>query len=102
MEMRAAIAAEAAKFFARHGKTATFSPSAAPDIPCKVFINFDVDLQPAGLDAQVWEKGTTIDALLAETLTAPVRGEKFIVDAVEYTVQAILENDGIKISAQVT
>lgn len=76
------------------GSAATFTPTGGAAIDCSVVLNKDVDLQPSGLDAQVWERGTTIDALIAEIISEPNRGDVFTVASVDYTVQSVLSNDG--------
>lgn len=101
MDFRTAMTRAAAKFYTRHGKPAVWTPAAGSAVDCHVFINFDVVLQP-GTDAQVWERGTTIEGLLSETITAPSRGDSFTVEETTYTVQELIENDGIKFTVQVT
>ena len=102
MDFRTAMTRAAAKFYTRHGKPATWTPAAGQAVDCHVFINFDVAMQPSGTDAQVWERGTTVEGLLSETTTAPSRGDNITVEGTSYTVQELIENDGIKFMVQVT
>lgn len=106
MGLRATFAAALPGIFDVAAEDAIFTPAAGAAIDCKVFIDFDVDLQPAGMEAQVWQRGTTIEALLSEIGREPDRGETFTLDipsaGTVYTVQAILQNDGLTIKAVVT
>lgn len=86
---------------------ALFTPASGPAVACKVFVEFDVLLQPGGMDAQIVGTGTTIEALPTDDAgigigRAPVRGETFTLDGVVYTVQTILEDDGLTVKAVVT
>jgi hypothetical protein len=71
-------------------------------VECKIFIDFDVMLQPAGVETQVWQQGTTIEALLSVLGKEPDRGETFVYDETTYTVQAVIANDGLTVKVQVT
>ncbi len=102
MGLRAVFAAALPGIFQAAGEEASFAPATGAAIPCMVFIDFNVQLQPAGLETQIWQRGTTIEALLTEILREPDRGETFTVDGTTYTVQAILENDGLTVKAVVS
>jgi hypothetical protein len=102
MGIRAVFAAADAIFMPLIGEDAVFTPAAGAAIPCKIFIDFSVLLQPAGVEAHIWERGTTIEALLSEIGREPKRGETFEYDSVVYTVKSILENDGLTVKAVVT
>lgn len=106
MGLRAIFAEALPDIFTEAGEDAVFTPSAGAAIPCHVFIDFNVQLQPAGVEVQVWQQGTTIEALLSEIGHEPNRGEIFILDIpvadTVYTVQAILENDGLTVKAVVS
>jgi len=102
MSLREDIQSALPDIFAE-GEEAVFTPAQGEQIPCMVFIDFNVQLQPAGVEAEVWERGTVIEALLSELARAPVRGETFtLAGGIVYTVQAILENDGLTVKAVVT
>jgi hypothetical protein len=101
MGLRAVFAAALPGIFDAAGEDAVFTPATGDPIPCKVFIDFNVMLQPAGTEAQVWELGTKIEALLSVIGREPNRGETFTVDLVVYTVKAILEDDGLTVKAVV-
>jgi hypothetical protein len=90
------------KFFETAGEDATFTPDAGDPIPCKVFIDFNVMLQPAGVNTQVWARGTTIEGLLSVLGREPKQDETFTVNSIVYTVQGILENDGLTVKVAVT
>jgi hypothetical protein len=83
------------------GETATFTPSGGDPVSCYVNVEFNVELQPGGGDAEVYAQGTTVEALLSEILIEPNRGDVFTVGDDTYTVQAPLENDGIFVKVQV-
>lgn len=115
MGLRAVFAEALPGIFNAAGEDAVFTPAAGAAVPCKVFIDFDVQLQPAGSEAQVWQRGTTIEALLADPRTGgtgvaigrePARGETFTLAipaaGTVYTVDAILQNDGLSVKAVVT
>jgi len=106
MGLRSVFAEALPDIFDAAGEDAVFTPAAGDPIPCKVFIEFNVMLQPAGVEVQVWQRGTTIEALLSDIAREPNRGETFTLDIPSddtvYTVQAISENDGLKVKAVVT
>ncbi len=102
MGLRAVFADALPDMFDAAGEDAVFTPEAGAAIPCKVFPEFNVQLQPAGADAQVWQRGTTIEALLSVLGREPNRGETFTMDGIVYTVQAPLENDGLTVKVVVT
>jgi hypothetical protein len=76
------------------GEDATFSPVGGLSIGCSVIVNRSVLLQPSGMDAQVFERGTTIDVILADIGAEPNRGDVFTVGTETFTVQSIDSNDG--------
>jgi len=101
--------------FSARGEDAVFTPATGDPIPCKIFISFNVALQPNGVETQVWQQGTTIEAFLVDPTPngtgvaigrEPNRDETFTLDIPSndtvYTVQAILENDGLTVKAVVT
>lgn len=113
MGLRALFAAALPKIFSAAGETAVFTPAAGDPVSCMVFIDFNVMLQPSGAEVQVWQQGTTIEALLSEIGREPNRGETFTVYPDEenrtagtggtvYTVQEILQNDGLYVKVVVT
>ena len=88
------------KLYAK-GEEAVFTPFAGDPDSFNVFIEFNVMLQPSGIEVQVWDRGTTIEMLFSDIGREPLKGEVFTVDGVDYTVKAILENDGFEIKVQV-
>lgn len=101
MSLRTDITEALPDLFAE-GEPAVFTPAVGESIACQVFIDFNVMLQPGGAEAQVWQRGTTIEALLTEIGREPNRGEIFTVDGTDYAVQAILENDDLTVKLVVT
>ncbi|MEN6375585.1 MAG: hypothetical protein ABFD75_12525 [Smithella sp.] len=84
------------------GADATFTPAGGVAIPCRVLLDRSVLMQPTSMQAQVWERGTTIEAQLAEIINEPDRGDTFAIGAEIFTVQSIEENDGITVKMIVT
>lgn len=84
------------------GENATFTPSGGAAISCRVILERSVLMQPSSMEAQVWERGTTIEAQLAEIIDEPNRGDTFAIGSETFTVQSIEENDGITIKVIVT
>jgi hypothetical protein len=101
MGLRSVFAAALPGIFEAAGESATFNPATGVAIDCMVFIDFNVMLQPNGTETQVWERGTTIECLFSDIGREPNRGETFEVDGTTYTIQAILENDGLTVKMQV-
>ncbi len=101
MGHRSVFTAADAAFMPLIGEAATFTPAGGDAVACHVFIDFSVQLQPSGIEAQAWEQGTTIKALLSDITNEPNRGDVFTVDGVTYTVQAVLENDGLAVKVVV-
>lgn len=108
MGIRSIFAEAIPNIFDAAGEDATYTPVAGDPVACKIFIDFDVNLQPAGMDAQVWQQGTTIEVSLSTEdgigigLQEPNRGDVFTYDGTDYTVQAILANDGLTCKMVVT
>jgi len=75
------------------GDDATYTPYGGTAKSIRVIINKSVLLQPAG-DAQVYERGVTIEAILADVVTEPNRGSTFVIGSETFTVQSIDSNDG--------
>ena len=84
------------------GEDAIFEPIEGDPIPCMVDIRRNTLYQPAGMETQVWELGTTIEVLLSVIGRAPKQGETFTIGSVVYKVKAILENDGMTAKMAVT
>lgn len=89
-------------FTSQIGVDATFHSAAGSVIPCRVIINRSVIMQPQGMEAQVYERGITIEVIVADVGAVPRRGEQFIVGAETFTVQALDSNDGIVATMVVT
>lgn len=81
------------------GDDATFTPAGGAAISCRVILERGVMMQPASLVAQVYERGTTIEAQLAEILAEPKRGDTFTVGSDTFIVQSIDRNDGLTVRA---
>lgn len=81
--------------FNRIGRDAVYQPIVGSPVSCKIVIERDVDLEPFGLNAQVWGKGITIEAILSVLGKEPDAEETFTVDGIIYEVQTIKENDEI-------
>ena len=79
------------------GEEAIFTPAAGDPVPCRVFIEFGVLLQPGGTGGQVTARSTTIKALLSEIGREPNRNETFTLDGTVYKVESPLENNGLTV-----
>ncbi|MDP2366367.1 MAG: hypothetical protein Q8M94_21650, partial [Ignavibacteria bacterium] len=102
MGIRAVFAEALPDIFEAAGEDAIYTPVGGPAIPCKIFIEFDVLLQPTGTDTQVWEQGTTIEALLSVLGSEPLRGAEFSYDDITYTVRSVVKNDGLTVKLVVS
>lgn len=104
MGLRKVFADALPGIFKAAGEAAVYKPLGGSDIPCMIFIEFNVDLQPAGVQTQVWMRGTVIEALLSDAAdigigtTEPDRGDTFTVDGKAYAVQEITANDGLTVT----
>lgn len=100
MDLRSKMAGSLERFFSKSGSDSVYTPLSGSAVPCKIFIEFEVRLQPA-LDGQTWEEATVITARLAEIGKEPTRGETFLYDETSYTVQKVIENDGLTVQVAV-
>jgi hypothetical protein len=73
---------------------ALFSRDGGAGINCRVILERDILLQPNAMNSQVYERGTTIEAILSDVGNVPERGDTFTIGAETFTVQAIDRNDG--------
>jgi len=77
------------------GDDAVYTPYGGAAVSLRVIIDKSVLLQPAG-DAQVYERGVTIEVILDDISNVePNRGSTFVIGSETLTVQSILENDGL-------
>ncbi len=84
------------------GDDAVFTPSGGTAIECRVIIERSVMMQPAGMETQVFERGTTIEVILADIGVEPNRGDTFVIGTETFTVQTIDSNDGMTVVTIVT
>jgi hypothetical protein len=103
MGLRAIFEAATPDIFQSVGEGATYNRVGYAPVSCMVFIEFNVDLQPVGVETQVWVRGTTIEALLSTSAgigigtSIPERGDVFIVGGISYSVREITDNDGLTV-----
>lgn len=73
-------------------------------VPCRVIITRSVLMQPTGMEAQMWERGTTLEVLLAAVGNVePDRGDVFILTGGEtLTVRSVDQNDGYSVTLVVS
>ena len=88
--------------FTAAGEDAVYHPLTGDPVDCKIFIEFNVQLQPSGAEMQIWERGTTIEALLSVIGDEPKKGSHFVYEDESYYVRVIAENDGMTVKAVVT
>jgi hypothetical protein len=84
------------------GEDGTYNPAGGTPVSCRLIVNRNVLMQPDGMTAMIYEKGTTIEAMLSVIGQEPNRGDTFTVGATTYTVQSIEQNDGYTVTAVVT
>jgi hypothetical protein len=84
------------------GEDATYNPAGGAAISLRVIVNRSILLQPGGLESQVYERGTTIEAQLADVGSEPNRGDTFTVGAETFTVKSIESNDNYTVVMVVT
>ena len=84
------------------GEDAIYTPAGGAAVACRVVVNRNVLMQPDGMTAMVYEKGTTVEAMLSEIGGEPNRGDTFTVGTETFTVQSIEQNDGYTVTAVVT
>jgi len=85
------------------GENAAYEPVDGAIIPSvRVILTKNVLLQPDSMTAQVFERGTIIEAILADFAEEPNRGDIFTVGAESFTVQSIAANDGVVVKMIVT
>lgn len=97
-EMREALP----DMFNAMGEEALFIPLGESALPCHVFIEFGVNVEPDGFTAQAGQKVTVIEALLSELNGfEPGKDDAFTVEGKTYTVQRILDNDSFTVKAAV-
>jgi len=71
------------------------------EISCRVILKHDSLLQPSGLDTDVCQVGTTIEAKYSD-VGEPEKGHTFLIEGDLYTVQRIESNDRIMVKMWVT
>lgn len=102
MGARAEIAIDVSEIITKEGEDAIYTPTGGDPVDCHIFIDFNVQLQPDGFQAQAWDRATIIECLLSEVGAEPNRGDAFIYDGTTYEVKRVVENDGFTIKAAVT
>jgi hypothetical protein len=110
MGIRAELQEALPDMFEVAGEDAVFTPAAGAPVDCKVFIDFDVALEPDNFEGQTQQTGTVIEALLngdadlpdgIAISRAPVRGETFTLAGVTYSVARIMATDGFTVKMAV-
>lgn len=80
--------------FDQLGVDATFTPSAGDPVSLKVVFKSVLAMQPTGYETRSWQGEKSIEFILDDIGREPNRGDVFEVDEVDYTVQAVIANDG--------
>ncbi|MFA5458255.1 MAG: hypothetical protein WC119_10150 [Synergistaceae bacterium] len=75
------------------GQDATYTPVSGAALPCKVWVQNDVELQPFDFQGMAVEMTILIECLLSEVQAVPQRGSTFLVGTRTYTVQTVHKND---------
>lgn len=80
--------------FDQLGVDATFTPAAGDPVSLKVHQKTELVMQPTGYETRSWQGEKSIEFILADIGREPNRGEVFEIDETDYTVQAVIANDG--------
>ncbi len=94
MSEEAAFDEMAGVLFDQLGVDATFTPATGDPISLKVNFKEILAMQPTGYETRSWQGEVSIEFILSDIGREPNRSETFTVDAVVYTVQAVIANDG--------
>lgn len=92
--MREIIRAAVPDMFEIGGEDGYYTRQGQAAIPCKLFIDYDVQLEPSSADSQVFETGTVIEVMVDEVGDV-ARGDVFTYNGTDYTVLAPISNDKI-------
>ncbi len=87
-------------FFENHGRPAIFSPDGGTPVSCYIFVEYDAIIQPVG-DAQSWFTGTVVEVCLSVIGQVPSRGDVFTCEGEVFTMESLVENDGLVAKVQV-
>jgi len=91
-----AIFAQAATDIMTQADTwATYTPSTGYPVTLRVKLSSVTNMQPDGFTTQTWPTMTILECLPSAAGKEPNRGETFTVGTTVYTVESVLENDGI-------
>ncbi len=101
MDLRALLIDVAAKAVDVAGSVVTYKPVVGDEREFKAIVEFDVLLQPGGVDAQTWPTGTVITTAWKFILQVPRKGDVFEMGAEQFTVTQLLLNDGYRVRVQV-
>ena len=74
---------------------ATYNPATGDPVECRVIFEERGLYNPPGMEAQVFQRATTITARVDELGQIPLTDETFTIGLTTYTVQAPPEYDGI-------
>ena len=74
---------------------ATYTPATGDPVECRVIFEERGLYNPPGMEAQVFQRATTITARVDELGRIPVAEETFTIGSTTYTVQAPPEYDGV-------
>ena len=110
MGLRAELQSALPDMFEAAGEDAIFTPAVGDPLDCKVFIDFNVALEPDSFEGTTLQTGTVIEALLNGDAVlpdgiaisrVPVRSETFTLAGVTYSVARIISNDGFTVKMAV-
>ncbi|MHC4361379.1 MAG: head-tail joining protein [Planctomycetota bacterium] len=77
------------------GKAATYTPSVGDPVSCTVHYENELTVTPGSFDIQAHGPLETIEGLLSELGREPDKGDQFTIGSDTYTVQTVLDNDGM-------
>ena len=77
------------------GRSATYTPLVGDPVSCQVHYENELTITPGGYDVQAHGPLQTIEGLLSELGQEPGKGDQFTIGSDTYTVQTVLDNDGL-------
>ncbi len=92
--MNDAFEEAAEDILAEMGSAGTYTAPGGAPVSCTLILEHDVETVPPSIDAQTWDRSTTIEVLLSEIGAEPEKGGVFETGGAAYTVVRIIGNDG--------
>lgn len=89
--------------FSSLGKPVTYTPVAGTPVTVNALISTMMNTQPSGMGSETWSQHVTIEFLLSDLSNAPPSPGDVVMDgSIEYTIAAVIENNGQLVKCVVT